>query len=96
VHQHDPEGARVDEFTVVTPLTDIARTLLPKDDSSLPKIKIRSELPSSLDPEGGNFNVILSTHGISDVVANERILRLAHDILVQDLWQRVSPYGYWF
>jgi len=91
IHENDVE--RVEEFTVVTPLTSIAEKLLQSRKSEIPKISIKKLLPSPLDPEGNNFDVIICTHGLSDISAPARSLRLAHDDLVRDLWERVSPHG---
>ena len=91
VHENDIE--KVEEFTVVTPLTKIAEKFLNSRKSQIPKISIRKLLPSPLDPEGNNFDVVMCTHGLSDISAPARSVRLAHDDLVQDLWERVSPHG---
>jgi len=91
VHENTPE--QVDEFTVVTPLTDIAKKLLRPEANAVPSIKIRKESPSPMTPEGSNFDVIICTHGISDISAPARTVRFAHDALVKDLWERVSPHG---
>jgi len=91
IHETSPD--QVEEFTIVTPLTDIAKTLVQRDSDSVPSIKIRKELPSPMTPEGSNFDVVICTHGISDVSAPVRMLRFAQDDLVKDLWERVSPHG---
>lgn len=91
VHEKDVE--QVEEFTVITPLTKIAETLLQSRKSDIPKISIKRLLPSPLDPEGNNFDVIICTHSLSDISAPTRSLRFAHDDLVRDLWERVSPHG---
>jgi ribosomal protein RSM22 (predicted rRNA methylase) len=91
VHENDVEHA--EEFTVVTPLTKVAEQLLKSRTSDIPKISIKKLLPSPLDPEGNNFDVVICTHGLSDISAPARSLRFAHDDLVRDLWERVSPHG---
>ena len=90
VHKRDLE--RVEEYIVVTPLHKVAKTLLEPNASELPSIKIRSVLPSSLEPEWNNFDVVISTHGLSDIEAPKG-LTIARDVLVRDLWERVSPHG---
>ena len=91
VHQNDIE--HVEEYTVVTPLTKIAKQLLQSEKENVQSMKIRKELPSPMDPDGNNFDVVLCMHGISDISAPARLLRFAHDDLVRDLWERVSPHG---
>ena len=91
VHKNDIE--HVEEYTVVTPLTKIAKQLLQSEKEGVQSMKIRKELPSPMDPDGNNFDVVLCMHGISDISAPTRSLRYAHDDLVRDLWERVSPYG---
>src|SRR5271170_1274611 len=90
---HEKDIEHVEEYTVVTPLSHIAKTLIDPDKSELPFMNIRKQLPSPMDPEGNNFDVVISTHGLSDVSAPTRTLQLAHDDLVRDLWERVSPHG---
>jgi len=46
-----------------------------------------------MDREGNNFDVVICTHGLSDIAATARAERLAQDSLVRDLWERVSPHG---
>src|SRR5579862_3073527 len=91
VHENDIE--HVDEYTVVTPLTRIAKKLLETETENVQKINVRRELPSRNDPEGNNFDVIICSHGLSDIALPTRILRTAQDDLVRDLWTRVSPHG---
>ena len=92
IHENDIDP--VDEYTVVTPLADIAKTLLKKDETEiLPVIKVRKLLPSPMDKDGNNFDVVICTYGISDISASSRALQAAHDDLVRDLWERVSPHG---
>lgn len=90
-HEHDIE--HVDEYTVVTPLSDIAKKLLEPEKEHVQSIKIQKELPSPMNPEGNNFDVVICTHGLSDIPAPTRHLRAAQDDLIRDLWERVSPYG---
>ena len=91
VHENDIE--HVDEYTVVTPLTKIANLLLQTETEHVQNIKVRKDLPNPLDPEGNNYDVIICTHGLSDISLPTRILRHAQDDLVKDLWRRVSPHG---
>lgn len=91
VHQHDIE--HVDEYTVVTSLTKIAKLLLETEKDKVQNIKIRKDLPSQMDPEGNNFDVVICTHGLSDISLPASILRHGQDDLVRDLWSRVSPHG---
>jgi Mitochondrial small ribosomal subunit Rsm22 len=89
VHANDIENAN--EFTVVTQIPEVSKALIDKEEGI--DLAIRKELPSPMTREGNNFDVVICTHGLSDIAATARASRMAQDSLVRDLWERVSPYG---